>query len=115
MAASLDIARANPNAPTIARTPADLDQRQPVIGLTRSELAEQFKAIGIPEREVRMRASQIWRWVYNKGAKSFDEMTNVSKVLREQLAENLTLARPGDCHRTDIRGWHTKVALALGP
>ncbi len=94
MAASLDIARANPNAPTIARTLADLDQRQPVIGLTRSELAEQFKAIGIPEREVRMRASQIWRWVYNKGAKSFDEMTNVSKVLREQLAENLTLARP---------------------
>ncbi|MCP5083734.1 MAG: 23S rRNA (adenine(2503)-C(2))-methyltransferase RlmN [Alphaproteobacteria bacterium] len=94
MAASLDIARANPNAPPVSRTPVDVDKRLTVIGLTRTELADQFKATGVPEREVRMRASQIWRWVYNKGAKTFDEMTNVSKDLREQLAEQFTLARP---------------------
>ena len=94
MAASLDIARANPNAPTVARTPAEADPRAPLIGLTRTELAEAFRDMGIAEREVRMRASQIWRWIYNKGATGFDEMTNVSKVLREELAERFTLARP---------------------
>ncbi|MEM1200309.1 MAG: 23S rRNA (adenine(2503)-C(2))-methyltransferase RlmN [Pseudomonadota bacterium] len=94
MAASLDIARANPNAPTVTRTPMGADPRQSIIGLTRAELAETFKEMGLPERQVRMRASQIWRWAYNKGIAQFDEMTNVSKALREQLAERFTLARP---------------------
>ncbi len=94
MAASLDIARANPNAPPIARDPADLDERIALIGLTRTEMAEQFKAAGVPDREVRMRASQIWGWIYNKGATDFSEMTNVSKALREQFEEHFTLARP---------------------
>ena len=94
MAASLDIARANPNAPTVTPAPVEPDPRQPIIGLTRTELAEAFKDMGLPEREVRMRASQIWRWAYNKGVDRFDEMTNVSKALREQLAERFTLARP---------------------
>ncbi|MEM8686804.1 MAG: 23S rRNA (adenine(2503)-C(2))-methyltransferase RlmN [Pseudomonadota bacterium] len=94
MAASLDIARANSNAPTVARTPVDADPRQAIIGLTRKELVEAFKDMGLPERQVRMRASQIWQWAYNKGVSQFDEMTNVSKALREQLAEQFTLARP---------------------
>ncbi len=94
MAASLDIARANPNAPPIARDPADLDERIALIGLTRAEMAEQFKAAGVPDREVRMRASQIWRWIYNKGATEFGEMTNVSKALREQFEEHFSLVRP---------------------
>ena len=40
MAASLDIARANPNAPPIARAPDDADPRLRIIGLTRAELSE---------------------------------------------------------------------------
>ncbi len=94
MAASLDIARANPNAPPVARTPEVADARAPLIGLTRTEMGNEFRNVGIAEREVRMRTSQIWRWIYNKGASGFDEMTNVSKALREQLAECFTLARP---------------------
>ena len=34
------------------------------------------------------RAKQVWHWVHDKGVRSFDEMTNLPKALREQLAEH---------------------------
>jgi len=37
--------------------------------------------------EPRYRADQILQWVYERGARSFDEMTNLSKALRARLAE----------------------------
>jgi 23S rRNA (adenine2503-C2)-methyltransferase len=36
--------------------------------------------------EPRYRGEQIWRWVHGRGATSFDEMTDVSRPLRERLA-----------------------------
>jgi len=39
----------------------------------------------------RFRGEQIWRWVHGAGVRSFDEMTNVSKAVRTQLAERATL------------------------
>ncbi len=35
------------------------------------------------------RATQVYDWIYSKGAKSFDEMTNLSKELRAKLAGSL--------------------------
>ncbi|ACK51877.1 radical SAM enzyme, Cfr family [Methylocella silvestris BL2] len=63
-------------------------------GLTRDGLAAALLEIGAPERELRMRTAQLWHWIYHRGAGSFDDMLNVSKVLRTQLAEKFTLARP---------------------
>ena len=65
-----------------------------LVGLTRAGLAEALAAIDVPERERRMRVSQLWQWVYFSGVSSFDAMLNVSKVLRARLAEHYTLARP---------------------
>jgi 23S rRNA (adenine2503-C2)-methyltransferase len=63
-------------------------------GLTRSALAEHLGQAGVPEREQRMRVSQLWHWIYVRGASSFDDMTNVSKDLRRRLGDMFTLARP---------------------
>jgi 23S rRNA (adenine2503-C2)-methyltransferase len=65
-----------------------------LVGLTRAQLGEALCAIGTPEREIRMRVSQLWRWIYFQGARSFDVMLNVSKGLRARLADHYTLARP---------------------
>lgn len=40
------------------------------------------------------RAGQICQWIWQKHAESADEMTNLSKPLREKLAENLDFAFP---------------------
>jgi 23S rRNA (adenine2503-C2)-methyltransferase len=65
-----------------------------LVGLPRAELDEALGGVGVPERQRRMRVQQIWHWLYVRGAQSFDEMTTLSKDLRETLAEHFTLARP---------------------
>lgn len=37
------------------------------------------------------RANQIYEWLYHKRVKTFDEMTNLSKALRDKLKENFAL------------------------
>ncbi len=93
--AQLDIARSNTNAPPVT-TPAGVAAAPAptLVGLTRPQLAEALGAVGLEGREARMRASQVWNWLYVRGATSFDEMTNISKALRATLAETFTLARP---------------------
>ena len=63
-------------------------------GMSRRELGDALSTIGVPERELRMRASQLWQWVYGHGAQSFDSMLNLGKPLRARLAESFTLSRP---------------------
>jgi 23S rRNA (adenine2503-C2)-methyltransferase len=73
----------------------DLSGGKPsLMGLTRSGLAEALRAIGVPEREIRMRVAQLWHWIYFQGARDFDAMLNVSKVMRQKLAEKYSLSRP---------------------
>jgi 23S rRNA (adenine2503-C2)-methyltransferase len=65
-----------------------------VVGLSRDALAIALGTIGVPERQQRMRAQQVWHWLYVRGANDFDEMTTLSKELRVELARHFTLARP---------------------
>ncbi|WP_446737761.1 23S rRNA (adenine(2503)-C(2))-methyltransferase RlmN [Rhodoblastus sp. 17X3] len=65
-----------------------------LVGLTRAGMAEALREIGTPEREIRMRVAQLWHWIYFQGAREFDVMLNVSKTMRQKLAEHFTLARP---------------------
>jgi len=63
-------------------------------GATRAEIARALAEIGAPERELRMRAAQLWHWIYHRGAREFSAMRNVARPLLERLAERHTLARP---------------------
>ncbi len=63
-------------------------------GLTRERMSDVVRAAGVPEKQVRMRVSQLWRWIYVSGVSSFDAMTDVSKDLRVRLAEYCELTRP---------------------
>jgi 23S rRNA (adenine2503-C2)-methyltransferase len=63
-------------------------------GLTKQELAEKLLAAGVEAGKAKMRAEQLWRWIYHYGVTEFSQMTNVAKELRATLAERYTLARP---------------------
>jgi 23S rRNA (adenine2503-C2)-methyltransferase len=62
--------------------------------MTRDEIAAALRALGLPEREVKMRVAQLWHWIYVQGATRFDAMLNIGKALRAALAERHTLERP---------------------
>jgi len=68
--------------------------KRSLAGLDRTQLAEALGEVGVPERERKMRVSQLWHWIYHRGARDFEAMTNVSKGLRAQLGEHFTLDRP---------------------
>ncbi len=63
-------------------------------GLDRPALAAALSAIGVPDRQLRMRVNQLWGWLYVRGVTQFDEMSDVSKELRQTLAGAYSLARP---------------------
>jgi 23S rRNA (adenine2503-C2)-methyltransferase len=63
-------------------------------GLSRAALAQAVAAIGVPERERRMRVAQLWQWIYVHGATDFDRMINVGKPMRRQLSSHYSLRRP---------------------
>ena len=73
---------------------ARADGRVDVVGLTRAELREALIAAGIAEKQAKMRAQQIWHWIYNRGATDFSAMTSISKETQAQLAERFVIGRP---------------------
>jgi 23S rRNA (adenine2503-C2)-methyltransferase len=68
--------------------------RPNLAGMTRSEIANALRDLGLPEREIRMRTNQLWHWIYFRGARDFAEMLNISKTLRATLADSFELRLP---------------------
>jgi 23S rRNA (adenine2503-C2)-methyltransferase len=75
----------------IARAPHCAES---LVGLSRSALASRLRALSVPERQIRMRVSQLWSWLYVRGQTSFAAMTDIAKELRAALADSFTLVRP---------------------
>ncbi|MBI1954036.1 MAG: 23S rRNA (adenine(2503)-C(2))-methyltransferase RlmN [Proteobacteria bacterium] len=61
-----------------------------IIGLSYDELQGYLNALGLPS----FRAKQLWNWVYFQGAQRFDQMTNLSKPLQQQLEKHFSIERP---------------------
>jgi 23S rRNA (adenine2503-C2)-methyltransferase len=73
----------------IAATSAKLS----LAGLSRSGLMAALVAIGVPGQQLKMRVGQLWSWIYVRGARSFADMSDVSKDLRRQLEQSYSLER----------------------
>lgn len=86
------------NRVEIARAPevraAPQAEKPSLIGLLREDMAKALVERGVPERQVKMRVSQLWHWLYVRGVSDFDQMSNVSKDMREMLKQHFTIARP---------------------
>ena len=54
-----------------------------------TEMTDYFKELGEPA----FRARQVFQWLH-RGVRSFDEMTNLSRALREKLASSCLLCPP---------------------
>ena len=68
--------------------------RTSLVGLTLDEMREAVLALGVEPKKAKMRAQQIWRWLYFFGARDFGVMTDIGKDLRALLEVHHTLDRP---------------------
>ena len=67
--------------------------RPSLIGMTRDDLRAALAGLGVADKQLRMRLTQIWSWLYAHGCQEFDQMSNVAQGLRDKLAADYTLAR----------------------
>lgn len=61
-----------------------------IIGLSKTELAEKLKELGLEK----FRSRQVWQWLYQKGVTSFEEMTNLSPKHHALLNEHFVIGYP---------------------
>jgi 23S rRNA (adenine2503-C2)-methyltransferase len=80
--------------PDSALNTAEQFTPQPVktnlLGLSVSKLGDFFEQLG----EKRFRATQMVKWIHQMGEQDFDQMTNLSKSLREKLHETAEVRLP---------------------
>ena len=65
-----------------------------LVGLTRAGLKEALLAAGTPQKQANMRVGQVWQWIYEKGVRDFDLMTNLAKPYRAALKEHFVIEIP---------------------
>lgn len=59
-----------------------------IYDLDKAELNRLMAKLGQPS----YRASQVWRWIYDQYASDFNAMTNLPKLLRQDLSDHLLLS-----------------------
>src|SRR5690606_28292918 len=74
--------------PRMAYIPIPMNARDPDLrSLSLEATTELVAGLGEP----RYRGEQIWRWVHGRRVRSWDQMANVPRSLRERLAAAATL------------------------
>ncbi|MCF6775897.1 23S rRNA (adenine(2503)-C(2))-methyltransferase RlmN [Thiotrichales bacterium 19X7-9] len=61
-----------------------------LLGLNRQSLQDYFESIG----QKRFRADQMLKWIHARGITEFDQMTDLSKALRQKLSETAEVIAP---------------------
>ena len=93
MSATVD---ANMPADAASRRDRPADSSAPVaavgqrslLGLSRTEIGAALGEIGVAPSQQRMRAAQLWGWIYGRGATDFGVMSNIAKDLRGALGQS---------------------------
>ena len=71
-----------------------MTNKTPLLGLSKEEVQSACASIGVKEKQLRMRANQLWHWLYHRGTTDFADMTTMSLELRQKLHENFSIERP---------------------
>ena len=80
--------------PVPRATPAPVDGRVPLIGLSREAIRDALERAGLDSRQAKLRAKQLWHQIYHRGATSFEAMSDIAKPQRTWLAERFAIGRP---------------------
>jgi 23S rRNA (adenine2503-C2)-methyltransferase len=64
-----------------------ISEKKDIRALSKEELRDFFVSNG----DKAFRGNQVYEWLWNKGAHSFEDMTNISKETRTQLQENFVI------------------------
>lgn len=69
-------------------------QKPSLVGMSREQMGDALRGAGVSDKQIRMRVSQIWHWLYIRGVSDFGAMKNLSKDFRKTLEDNFDISRP---------------------
>ncbi len=93
--AAAEAARIEAKSALFAPPPAVLaDGRRDLVGLSREALAEALLVVCADEREAKLRAKQLWHWIYHQGERDFARMSTIAKPMQARLADHFVIGRP---------------------
>ncbi|VAW00239.1 23S rRNA (adenine(2503)-C(2))-methyltransferase @ tRNA (adenine(37)-C(2))-methyltransferase [hydrothermal vent metagenome] len=100
----------------ITKPPASMQNPAPtLLGLDRAGIAVALTQFGLEAKPAKMRAAQIYRWLYHQGVSDFAKMTNLGKELRPQLTEHFDLSRPTITERLVSKDGTRKYLIRFAP
>jgi 23S rRNA (adenine2503-C2)-methyltransferase len=70
------------------------DGRVELVGLSKDQLRSLLETQGLDAKQAKLRAKQLWHWIYNRGATDFAAMTDIAKAQRPWLEERFAISRP---------------------
>ena len=70
------------------------DGRAELVGLTKDQIRGELESAGLEPKTAKLRAKQIWHWIYNRGVSDFAAMTDIAKAQHGWLAERFAISRP---------------------
>jgi 23S rRNA (adenine2503-C2)-methyltransferase len=73
---------------------ARADGRVELVGRSRESIRGELEAAGLEPRQAKLRAKQIWHWIYNRGVSDFAAMSDIAKMQRGWLANRFIISRP---------------------
>jgi 23S rRNA (adenine2503-C2)-methyltransferase len=73
---------------------ARIDGRIELVGLSKTEIRAALENAGLDARQAKLRAKQIWHWIYNRGVGDFLGMTDIAKAQQPWLTERFVISRP---------------------
>ena len=70
------------------------DGRTELVGLAKEQIRGALEAAGLEPKQAKLRAKQIWHWVYHRGVGDFAVMTDIAKAQHGWLTERFVITRP---------------------
>ncbi len=70
------------------------DGRIDLLGLSKLDLRMALETSQLEPRQAKLRAKQLWHWIYNRGVTDFSLMTDISKTMQPWLEQRFTISRP---------------------
>ena len=74
--------------------PPRADGRIDLIGLSKADLRMALETAQLEPKQAKLRAKQLWHWMYNRGATEFSVMTDISKTMQPWLEQRFVISRP---------------------
>ncbi|EIZ77373.1 hypothetical protein WSK_4067 [Novosphingobium sp. Rr 2-17] len=70
------------------------DGKVDVLGLPKARIAALLADAGLDAKAAKLRAKQVYHWLYHRGVTEFEAMTDIAKTMRPWLAERFVIGRP---------------------